>query len=186
MNLLPVLEGLLFISGDLGLSFDQIKEILVIDDKQLQELIGQLNGEYENGNRGIKLKIFGGNLKLVTKDEHKEYYQKYANTEENGELSQASLETLAIIAYNQPVTRSKVEEIRGVNSSRIVRRLLDRDFIKELGRSELPGRPIIYGVNYKFLDYFGLKSLEELPQFDFKLPEDNSEEDLFESRYKEQ
>lgn len=184
MNLLPVLEGLLFISGDLGLNFEQIKEILEIDDKQLQALIDNLNTEYENANRGLKLKIYGDNLKLVTKDEHKEYYQKYANTE-SGELSQAALETLAIIAYNQPVTRNKIEEIRGVNSSRIVRRLLDRDFIKELGRSELPGRPIIYGVNYKFLDYFGLKSLDELPQFDFKVPEDSNEEDLFESRYKE-
>lgn len=184
MNLKAVLEGLLFVVGEEGLTVEQITEILEIDDLKLKEIIKDLTTDYNDSNRGICLKVLGNRLKLTTKDEHREYYQKLVEIEDT-ELSQAALETLAIIAYNEPITRIKIDEIRGINSSHMIRKLASRDLIEEKGRSEAAGRPILYGVTDKFLDYFGLSSSSELPEL--KEVEVNEEEkDLFEFRYKEQ
>ena len=105
--------------------------------------------------------------------------------EENSTLSNSALETLAIIAYNAPITRSAIDEIRGVNSAYAVRKLLIMNLIEEVGRSELPGRPKLYNVTSKFLDYFGLGSIEDLPELNFKEKNVEEEKSLFESRYKE-
>ena len=172
MNLIPILEGILFLVGDDGISNDKLKQILSIDDNKLLELI-------------TKLEKFGNSFKLTTKKEHKQYYEMLTVEETNGSLSPAALETLAIIAYNQPITRVKVDEIRGINSSSLVRKLLLRGLITEAGRADTPGRPILYGVTNNFLDYFGLKSTEELPEIkDVELS--TEEKDLFESKYKEE
>ena len=128
----------------------------------------------------------GGNYKFVTKRECKQYLERLVENEESGVLSQSALETLAIIAYNEPITRTQVDEIRGVNSSYVIRRLILRDLIKESGKSELPGRPNLYSTTSKFLDYFGLTSLEELPKIDFSKEEESDETNLFESKYKEE
>ncbi|MGE5455846.1 MAG: SMC-Scp complex subunit ScpB [Ignavibacteriales bacterium] len=184
MEFIGALEGLLFLVGEEGLPFEKVKEILNIDDNQLSNILNELKEEYNKGNHGIKIEVFGDNLKLVTKKEYKEYYEKLVEYEKNGLLSQASLETLAIIAYNEPVTRSFVEEIRGVDSSHIIRKLLFRDLIKEVGRSELPGRPILYGTTSVFLDCIGLSSIDQLPKVEREKIEDN-EVDLYESKYKE-
>lgn len=179
-----ILEGLLFVVGDEGLSYDKIKDILEIDDDTLNKVIENLEKEYDSNSRGIKLELLGNNLKLTTKKEHKEYYKKLVEVENDSMLSQAALETLAIIAYNSPITRVGIDEIRGINSSHMVRKLLLRNLIKDMGRSDAPGRPILYGITNEFLDYFGLASIDELPKLD-EIEVDDSETDLFESKYKE-
>lgn len=183
MNLAAVLEGLLFVVGEDGLSLDQISEILEIDDTKLKEIVKELTEIYNNENRGICLNILGNRLKLTTKKEHKKYYEKLLEVEDS-ELSQAALETLAIVAYNEPITRSKVDEIRGISSSHMIRKLVSRDLIEEKGRSEAPGRPILYGVTNNFLDYFGLSNISELPKLE-EVEITEEETDLFESKYKE-
>ena len=178
-----ILEGLLFVSGDEGLSKKQILSILEITTEELDELIKQLTFDYDSKDRGINLETFGGKLKLVTKKEHAPYYKKLYSNSETNSLSSSALETLAIIAYNAPVTRVVVDEIRGVSSAHIIRKLAFMNFIKEVGRSELPGRPILYGVTDQFLDYFGLNSIDDLPAVEI---ETNDEEtDLFTSKYSE-
>lgn len=178
-----IIEGLLFVVGDEGLTLQEISKIIEQDEKTTKQEIQELIRDYEE-NRGIRIEIFGDRYKLVTKKEYKEYLKKLVPDEEDL-LTQSNLETLAIIAYNQPITRLQVEEIRGVSTSHVIRKLMMRDLIKEVGRSELPGRPILYGTTEYFLDYFGIKSLEELPQI--KIEEQESEEEnLFESKYKEE
>lgn len=179
-----VLEGLLFVTGEEGLSLKKITEILEIDEDKLNSLIESLEKEYESDKRGIKLELLGNNLKLTTKKEHKEYYEKLVETDDTI-LSQASLETLAIIAYNQPITRIKVDEIRGIDSSYIIRKLLLKNLIKDMGRSDAPGKPILYGVTDSFLDYFGLSTIEDLPELE-EIKDEDIETDLFESKYKEE
>lgn len=186
MNLIAVLEGMLFIVGEEGLTFERIKEILEIDEETLNDLLKKLNNIYENESRGIRLDVLGNRLKLTTKKEHKEYYEKLTEIEIDGMLSQAALETLAIIAYNNPITRTKVDEIRGINSSHMIRRLVSLSLIEEVGRAETPGRPILYGVTKEFLDYFGLSDIGELPELeDLNEEIDVEEKDLFESKYNE-
>ena len=183
MNLTGVSEGLLFVVGEDGITTTQIEEILEIDDNKLKEIVKELTLLYNDSNRGITLKVLGNKLKLTTKEEHKKYYEKLVEIEDT-ELSQAALETLAIIAYNEPITRVSVDEIRGISSSHMIRKLVSRELIEEKGRSESAGRPILYGVTDKFLDYFGLSSTSELPKLE-EVEITEEEKDLFESKYKE-
>lgn len=184
MNLVGVLEGILFVVGEDGITKDRLLEIMDIDLETLNGLINILKSRYSKDEYGINITILGNKYKLITKKEHKEYYKKIIDSDYNDNLSQGTLETLAIIAYNSPITRSLVEEIRGVNSDYHIRKLITRDLIKEVGRSELPGRPILYTVTDTFLDYFGLSSIEELPKIEIK-EEIDEEISLFESKYKE-
>jgi segregation and condensation protein B len=183
MNLLAVLEGILFVVGDEGLTLEQAESVLDVNREKLAHLITELQDEYRKPNHGIKIEVLGNTLKLVTKKEHKEYYQKLIE-EDSSHLSEAALETLAIVAYNEPITRVKVDEIRGVSSSHIVRRLVAKELIKDLGRSDLPGRPTLFGTTSKFLDYFGLASKDELPKIE-EQEEFSEDVDLFTSRYSE-
>ena len=185
MNLLPVLEGMLFIVGEEGLTSERIKEVLEINDEELESLLKELNKSYENENRGIKLDLLGNKLKLTTKKEHKDYYAKLTEVEIDNVLSQSALETLAIIAYNQPITRIGVDEIRGINSSHMIRKLVAQSLIKEIGRAETPGRPILYGITQDFLDYFGLADISDLPKLNDEIEINEEEQNLFESKYKE-
>ena len=186
MNLTAILEGLLFVVGNEGLSLEQAESILDIDRNQLSILINNLQREYDKEARGIKMEVLGNYLKLVTKKEHKAYYHKLAENEESSFLSQAALETLAIIAYNAPATRGKIDEIRGVDSSHMVRKLLSRNLIKELGRSDFPGRPMLFGTTSNFLDYFGLANIEELPKLEEPERVEVEDMNLFEAKYKEE
>ena len=185
-----ILEGLLFVVGEDGLNIDQIKDVLQIEEDEAKQLILDLKEDYNNENRGLRIDFLGNKIKLTTKPEHKEYYQKLLENPETNALSQASLETLAIIAYNQPVTRIQVDELRGVSTSQMIRKLVAKGFIKEGGRSNLPGRPILYETTNEFLDYFGLSSIEDLPDMrDFITTTETEEDenvDLYHSRYKEE
>ena len=186
MNKLAILEGLLFVVGDDGLTLKQICEIMELSLDEGKDLIIELKRVYDDESRGIKINILGDRFKLSTKKEHREYYQKLIETPENSVLSQAALETLAIVAYNEPLTRMEVDEIRGVNSRDILRKLVAKGLIKEEGRSELPGRPILYATTNEFLDYFGLASKEELPKFEKKVEEIVYDTDLYHSKYVEE
>ena len=183
MNYKGLIEGLLFVVGEEGLTLIDLCSIIGVDDDVILNSLNELIKDYENSDRGIRIELFGESYKLVTKKEYKDYLKKLVPDEEDL-LTQSNLETLAIIAYNQPITRMQVEEIRGVNSSHVVRKLMMRDLICEKGRSDLPGRPILYGTTDFFLDYFGINSLDQLPQVE--LPDsDDTETNLFESKYKE-
>lgn len=183
MNKIGLIEGLLFVAGDEGLTEKKLTELTEINPKELTEIIDKMKTNYEQEDRGIRIEKFGETIKLVTKKEYKEYIKKFVPDEEEL-LTQSNLETLAIIAYNQPITRNQVEEIRGVGSQHIIRKLLITELIKEIGRSNLPGRPILYGTTDYFLDYFGITSLEQLPKVEIKNVEEE-EKNLFESKYKE-
>lgn len=189
MNLKAVLEGLLFVIGDDGLDLDEISRVLEISKDDVKELIKELQNDYQKSDRGIRIDFLGDKLKLTTKKEHNMYYQKLLTTEDNTTLSQAALETLAIIAYNQPITRVKVDELRGISNNHIIRKLVAKGLIKEGGRSNMPGRPILYETTSEFLDYFGLSSIDELPDMREFLEEEKETEDdvdLYQSKYKEE
>ena len=185
-----VLEGILFVVGEDGLTIEQIEDVLNIEEQEAKDLVMELKKDYEDESRGLRIDFLGNRFKITTKFEHKEYYQKLIENPETNFLSQAALETLAIIAYNEPITRIQVDNIRGVGSSSIIRKLVAKGFIKEMGRSDLPGRPILYETTHEFLDYFGLSSIEELPKLDDILEQVNKEEDtnsdLYTSKYTEE
>ena len=184
MNLVSILESLLFVVGDEGLSLEDIKKILEIDDNVLTQTINKLIDNYQSIDRGIELTILSNRLKLITKRENKEYLQKLVDYKDDEHLTDAAIETLAIIAYNQPVTRIMVDEIRGVSSAYLIRKLVYKNLICEIGRSEVAGRPVLYGTTPLFLDYFGLKSIKDLPNIE--ITKDDSVKELYNSKYKEE
>lgn len=179
-----IIEGLLYVQGDLGLTIEQTSEILEITNEEAKQLILSLKQDYIEQDRGLRINYLGNSFKLATKEEHKEYFKKLIENPKNNTLSNAALETLAILAYNEPLTRGEIEEIRGVDSVYVVRRLLAKGLIKECGKSEKPGHPILYKTTDEFLDYFGLSSIEELPKIEIT-EEENKEKDLFKSTYKD-
>ena len=180
-----ILEGLLFVVGDDGLTLPQIQDILEIDVEEAKELVSELRKVYESDTRGITINFLGDTLKLTTKKEHKDYYEKLLQNPDSNVLSQAALETLAIIAYNEPITRVEIDELRGVSTSHIVRKLVAKGLIKEAGKSDLPGRPTLYKVTDQFLNYFGLGSIKDLPKID-KVEKKDDNTDLFETKYNEE
>ena len=186
-----VLEGLLFVVGEDGLSVEQIADILEIDIGTAKDVISSLKSDYEDKNRGLRIDFLGNKIKLTTKKEHRDYYRKLVEDDESGStLSQAALEVLAIIAYNEPITRISLDEIRGVSNSHIIRKLVSKGFIKESGRSDLPGRPILYETTSEFLDYFGMNSIDDLPNMEEFIEaasdDDKSDDvDLYHSKYRD-
>lgn len=181
-----VIEGLLFLSGEDGLTLKEIATILEKEEDIVKDLIKELYNDYINEDRGIQIEFLGDHFKLATKKEHKEYYKKLVLEEENSLLSGSALETLAIIAYNAPLTRVDIDNIRGVNSSYVIRKLLIKGLIEDVGKSDAPGRPKLYNVTPKFLDYFGLGSINELPKLEEKEEVSNDEEYLFNSKFTEE
>lgn len=184
MKKIAVLEGLLFVVGDEGITLENISEILEISIEEAKDLLKQLRAEYDKEERGIRISFLGETFKLTTKKEHKEYYQKLITTRGSNTLSQSALEVLAIIAYNQPITRAEVDEARGITSINMIRKLIAKDLIKVSGKSSLPGKPNLYRTTSEFLDYFGLATISDLPELarEEKMPE---EQELFTSIYKE-
>ena len=187
-NYISVLEGLLFVAGDDGITLEEASYILELERSAVRQLLDELQKRLEDENSGLELLLTASHYKLVTKASLKSYIEKYAVSPYSSQLSQASLETLAIIAYKQPVTRVDIESIRGVQSSGSIQKLLLRDLIEEAGRLETPGRPKLYKTTAYFMDYFGLESLDALPDasdlFDLNYEEANQlfrdNHDLFE------
>ena len=174
-----IIEGILFVVGDDGITLDQLAGTLEMEKEEVQRILDEMSNEYtEDNNRGIEMVCYGSRFKLVSKAICHDYCQKLYEHSETRAFSQAALETLAIIAYKQPITRIEIEEIRGVGCDMMIRKLLARNLIREAGRLEVAGRPYTYEVTEQFMDTFKLKSLDELPE----LPEYDSqerEEELF-------
>lgn len=183
-----VTEGLLFAAGDDGLSKKQMQLILELDVDTVDVILQELSHDYDHPERGITLMNSHDVFHLTTKPEHTAYYQKLIESPQSSRLSQAALETLAIIAYQQPVTRTEMEDVRGVKSDRAIQTLLSRSLIQEIGRKEGIGRPILYGTSTDFLTYFGLTSIEELPPLPEEVSDVNVEDDadLFFEHFQEQ
>ncbi len=186
MNKLGLLEGILFVVGDEGISLNSLCEVMNIEIEEAKELLLKLKNSYESEDRGVRISYLGDAFKLTTKEEHKEYYQKLVESPSNNAISPSTMEVLAIIAYNQPITRVEIDEMRGVNSAYIVRRLVAKGLVKEAGKSNLPGRPNLYRTTHEFLDAFGLANLNELPQVEMAEQKEEEETDLFTSIYKEE
>ncbi len=162
MNIDSVIESLLFVSGD-GLAISHLAEILEISESDVKEHIKTLKDFYKENERGLEIVEFDGYIQLKTPEENFLYVVKLAESKRKQPLSTAALESLSIVAYHQPVTRSSVEFIRGVNSDGPMSRLVERGLIEECGRLDAPGRPILYGTTKEFLRSFGLNSLADLP-----------------------
>ncbi len=185
-----VLEGLLFVVGEDGLTLEQIEDVISVSEDEAKSLVLELKKDYESDTRGIRIDFLGNRFKLTTKYEHRTYYQKLIENPETNFLSSSALETLAIIAYNQPITRVEIDDLRGVGSVSVLRKLVAKGLIKESGRSDLPGRPILYETTNEFLDYFGLSNISELPDMrEFiekaKVDDDSDDSDLYTSKYVE-
>jgi segregation and condensation protein B len=163
-RLLAALEGLFYVTGEDGLTVEQVAVAFEIDQEEAFDYILTLKQEYDHNSRGITLINTANIYKMTTSNSVMDYYRKIYADLNRSRLSNASMEVLSIIAYKQPITRAEIENIRGTNSDNIVRRLLAMSLIKELGRLDVPGRPIIYGTTNDFLDYFKLVSLDELPE----------------------
>ena len=166
-----IIEGLLFAAGD-PLPLEKLAEILELDKKTARLILSNMSLSIQNSKRGILLRELDGSYQLCTRPEHSEYIQKLVEPRQKQALSQAAFETLSIIAYNQPVTRARVEAIRGVNSDSAIARLVERNLIKEAGRLDTPGKPMIYETTEEFLRSFGFKSIRDLPiiEMDALLP----------------
>jgi segregation and condensation protein B len=159
----PIIEALLFISVE-PISMDRFKEILTGVEKSLMlEKLLSLQQEYAQSNRGIQIVEVAGGYQMTTRAEMSPWIRELEKIKTSSRLSQPSLETLAIIAYKQPLTRAEIEAIRGVDAAGVLKTLMDRRLVKIVGRKEVAGRPLIYGTTREFLMYFGLANLTALP-----------------------
>lgn len=159
------IEALLFVHGD-PISIKEISSILDEDIDAVSKLMEDFEKLYNRPNRGIKLFKIDDKYQLGTKPENEKYIARLLKTNQRQSLSQAAIETLSIISYKQPITKIEIEEIRGVRSDKAIQTLLDKELIKESGRLEVVGRPILYGTTENFLKQFGIEKLEELPNLD--------------------
>lgn len=159
-----MLEALLFIAAE-PLTIRRLSQITEMEEKTVLELIKEIQEEYTAPHKGLMIEPVAGGYRIVTRPDYLPYVEKLYKPQVNP-LSQAALETLAIIAYKHPVTKAEIESIRGVKADSVVGTLLERGLVEELGRIDAPGRPILYGVTNKFLEYLGLNDLEQLPKID--------------------
>ena len=171
-----VLESLMFVTGD-PLQIKTAAQVLEITDKLAEECLEELQKQYEEQSRGIRIRRVNQGFQLVTNGENEEYIKKMCTPVKVKRLSRAALEVLAIVAYKQPVTKAEIEGIRGVKSDRVLDGLKEKDLVIEKGRSDGIGRPILYGTTDTFLMQFGFSSLDDLPEiYDIEiLTEEESE-----------
>lgn len=160
-----IIEAVLFASGE-PLKLKQIASIIECNEKYTKRILDNMIIKYNDEKRGIKLICINDSYQLVTKPENSNYVSKLLKTNSRQSLSQAAMETLAIIAYKQPITRIDVDEIRGVKSDRAILTLQEKKLIKESGRLDVPGRPILYSTTDEFLRSFSIGNLDELPNLD--------------------
>ncbi|HET6370301.1 MAG TPA: SMC-Scp complex subunit ScpB [Nitrospiria bacterium] len=180
IELRAALEGLLFVSGE-PMSIDKLSEVLEgVDKERVTAVLADLEVAYRQADRGLQIVQVAGGYQMVTRPEISPWIKRLERIKNATRLSKPSLETLAIVAYRQPVTRPEIEEIRGVDSSGVLKTLMDRRLVKIVGRKEIAGRPMIYGTTREFLQYFGLSHLSALPtlkEFSEIVPETDDQED---------
>lgn len=162
-EMVAALEAVLFAGGE-PVSSSRLCEVFEIDDETLSKLITLLENKLEDSGSGIKLLRLGDSYQLASRTEYVEYVRRAFDIKRKTPLSQAALEVLAVIAYNQPVTKAFIEQVRGVDCSGVVSTLVEKELIEERGRLELPGRPLLYGTTANFLRSFSLTSLKNLPE----------------------
>ena len=169
MNLVmakAIIEALIFASSE-PVTSKTIAEITGINEHTIKQMLGDLVDDYHHSKRGIQLTEVANGYQFCTHPECAPYIEKLQKAPRNVGLSQAAIETLAIVAYKQPLTKAEIEALRGVSVESSLTTLVDKNLIEEAGRKDAPGRPILYRTSKQFLKYFGLNSLEELP----KIPE---------------
>lgn len=164
LSLQANLEALLFVAPG-PVTTAQLAEALEISAEKVEQELAVL-GEIFAQSRGITLQWHNGRVQLTSAPRAAELVERFLGLEATARLSRAALETLAIVAYRQPVTRPSVDAVRGVNSDGVMKSLLNKGMIQEVGRTETPGRPILYGITNEFLQHFGLTSLADLPPYD--------------------
>ncbi len=157
-----IIEGLLFAAGD-AVPLEKIAEVLELDKKTTRLILNNMIVNYLGSRRGIALREINGAYQLCSRPEHFDYIRKLFEPRQRQGLSQAAYETLAIIAYNKPITRARIEQIRGVNSDSAITRLVEKNLIREAGRLDAPGKPVLYQTTDEFLRSFGFRSLADLP-----------------------
>ncbi len=156
------IEALLFLSGEV-ITASTLKDVVELPESEIKRLMEELMAEYSERNTGLLIVEIANGYQMVTNPDYAEWVRKFRSTHISSRLSLPALETLAIIAYKQPIIRAEIEQIRGVNSDSAIRTLYEKRLIKIMGRKEAPGRPFFYGTTREFLQYFGLKDLTELP-----------------------
>ena len=172
MNIKSVLESLLFAWGE-PLNINEISRILNMSPGNISKIMGELIDQFNtDDDRGLIIQKFGNSYQITTKKENFDFIQSLLQTTVNKSLSTAAMETLSIIAYKQPVTKVEIELIRGVKCSNVIKGLLDKGLIKEVGRLDKPGRPAIYSTTDEFLRHFGLNSIDELPALNIEPEEE--------------
>jgi segregation and condensation protein B len=169
------IEALLFVSSGL-VSINHLSKVLELTEGEVESHLADLETHYKMGGHGLRLMRVKTRVQLTTAPNLSQTVEVFLGLEASTTLSQAALEALAIIAYKQPVTRPEIDVIRGVNSDSVIRTLLSKGLIEEMGRADAPGRPIFYGTTPEFLQYFGIESLEALPFIDFDALEDQTKE----------
>ena len=161
---LQIIESLLFAS-DIPLTINKLKEIVPHSDaKKIKKSIDSLNENYGKTGSSLKIIEVANGFQLVTREEYSAYIQQLFKGRSASKLTNPGLETLAIIAYEQPITKQRMEQVRGVNVDGVVKTLLERNLISIVGREKVPGNPLLYGTTNFFLEYFGIKSLKDLPK----------------------
>ena len=178
-NIEAIVEGLLYVVGEDGAKVEQIAAAIDKSIEDTKAILYNIQHKYASELFGIELVDYGTVYKFVTKKEVYPYAQELFQASKPNTLSQAALETLAIIAYKQPITRVEIEELRGVGAEIMLRKLQARNLIREAGRSEAPGRPILYEVTEEFMDSFKLYTLNELPDLPEYTNNNEGSDDLF-------
>lgn len=170
-NIEGAIEAILYAAG-YPVKYEKIAEVLGLDVRNTKKLIEHMAESFnsDSSKRGINLLCFDDTCQFCTKEQYAPYIREALGIRRGGNLSASSMEVLAIVAYNQPVTRSFVDQVRGVDSAYAVNSLIDKSLIEACGRLDAPGRPMLYVTTEKFLRVFGLKSLSELPETETVLP----------------
>lgn len=175
-----IIEGVLFAAGD-AVDVEKLSDILDIDTKSTRAIVTALADKYDREMRGIQIIRLEDSYQMCTRRDYQEYISKLVEPRRSQSLSNAAMEVLAIVAYKQPVTRAVIEQIRGVSCDTLVNKLLEKNFIEEVGRLDTPGRPMLFGTTEEFLRCFGIESLAELPDFEEENPEDATSADGIEN-----
>ena len=179
ISLKAIIEGIIFVFGEEGISLTQLSEAINLGEDYIRNILDEMGKEYQSEDRGFELVSVQDHYKFISKTAVHDYVQRIITLAKSRQLSQSALETLAIIAYKQPITRMEIETIRGVGCEMMLKKLQAQDLIREAGRSDCAGRPILYEITEEFLDLFKLMSLNELPNLP-NYQEENSEHQLFE------
>lgn len=191
INVKSVIEAALFIAGNEGVSYDKLKTLSRLKEDDFKAVIEEMSYEYEKNNqRGLVLKKIGNNFKLLTKPEIGKIISASFGIKPKNPLNKSMIETLAIIAYNEPCTRSKIHDLRKADPTPIIDKLIDIGLVEEAGRSESVGKPYLYQVTPKFYDIFGIDSIKDLPEIvvpdkEIEILEDEEEINFFDTNREE-